>query len=210
MTLDAAWARRWITGTASVVSDQRDALNTLDRAIGDGDHGENLDRGFHAAVQRVDDLGADATPADVLKAVASTLISTVGGAAGPLYGTAFARAARAAAGETQWDTQLLATVIAAAGGGVEERGKSTRGEKTMNDAWGPAADAAKAAAEEGASVDVALARIAEAAQAGAVATEPLVASKGRASYLGERSIGHRDPGAESTALILAAAAKAAA
>ncbi|MGO2659877.1 dihydroxyacetone kinase subunit DhaL [Mycetocola reblochoni] len=208
MTLDTAWARRWIAEAAATLVGERDRLNGLDRAIGDGDHGENLDRGFQAAADRVSGLADATTPAEVLKVVASALISTVGGAAGPLYGTAFARASRATAGEPEWSAETLATALTAAAEGVAERGKSTRGEKTMNDAWGPAADAASAASGAGESAEKALVAAADAARAGAEATEPLVATKGRASYLGDRSAGHRDPGAESTALLLAAAVTA--
>ena len=207
MSLDAAWARRWIVLAAADVAEQRDYLVDLDRAIGDGDHGENMDRGFKAAVEALGQA-EPASVAEVLKTVAKTLMSTVGGAAGPLYGTAFLRASKAA-GDGELDAAGVAAIIEGALGGVQARGKATTGEKTMVDAWTPALDAARAAAESGADAVATLQAAATAAEAGAAATEPLRATKGRASYLGERSIGHLDPGAVSTSLILRAAACAA-
>ena len=207
MSLDAAWARRWIELAAADIAEQRDYLVDLDRAIGDGDHGENMDRGFKAAVEALGQA-EPASVAEVLKTVAKTLMSTVGGAAGPLYGTAFLRASKAA-GDGELDAAGVAAIIEGALGGVQARGKATTGEKTMVDAWTPALDAARAAAESGADAVATLQAAATAAEAGAAATEPLRATKGRASYLGERSIGHLDPGAVSTSLILRAAARAA-
>lgn len=207
MSLDAAWARRWIELAAVDVAEQRDYLVDLDRAIGDGDHGENMDRGFKAAVEALGQA-EPASVAEVLKTVAKTLMSTVGGAAGPLYGTAFLRASNAA-GDGELDAAGVAAIIEGALGGIQARGKATTGEKTMVDAWTPALDAARAAAESGADAVATLQAAATAAEAGAAATEPLRATKGRASYLGERSIGHLDPGAVSTSLILRAAARAA-
>ena len=207
MSLDAAWARRWIELAAADIAEQRDYLVDLDRAIGDGDHGENMDRGFKAAVEALGQA-EPASVAEVLKTVAKTLMSTVGGAAGPLYGTAFLRASKAA-GDGELDAAVVAAIIEGALGGIQARGKATTGEKTMVDAWTPALDAARAAAESGADAVATLQAAASAAEAGAAATEPLRATKGRASYLGERSIGHLDPGAVSTSLILRAAARAA-
>ena len=207
MSLDAAWARRWIELAAADVAQQRDYLVDLDRAIGDGDHGENMDRGFKAAVEALGQA-QPASVAEVLKTVAKTLMSTVGGAAGPLYGTAFLRASKAA-GEGDLDGAGVAAVIAGALDGIQARGKATTGEKTMVDAWTPALEAARAAAESGSDPAAVLEAAATAAEAGAAATEPMRATKGRASYLGERSIGHLDPGAVSTSLILRAAARAA-
>ena len=207
MSVDAAWARRWIELAAADVAEQRDYLVDLDRAIGDGDHGENMDRGFKAAVEALGQA-EPASVAEVLKTVAKTLMSTVGGAAGPLYGTAFLRASKAA-GDGELDAAGVAAIIEGALGGIQARGKATTGEKTMVDAWTPALDAARAAAESGADAVATLQAAATAAEAGAAATEPLRATKGRASYLGERSIGHLDPGAVSTSLILRAAARAA-
>ena len=207
MSLDAAWALRWIELAAADVAEQRDYLVDLDRAIGDGDHGENMDRGFKAAVEALGQA-EPASVAEVLKTVAKTLMSTVGGAAGPLYGTAFLRASKAA-GDGELDGAGVAAVIAGALEGIQARGKATTGEKTMVDAWTPALEAARAAAESGSDPAAVLEAAATAAEAGAAATEPMRATKGRASYLGERSIGHLDPGAVSTSLILRAAVRAA-
>ena len=207
MSLDAQWALRWIELAAADVAQQRDYLVDLDRAIGDGDHGENMDRGFKAALEALGQAQPGSV-AEVLKTVAKTLMSTVGGAAGPLYGTAFLRASKAA-GDSELDADDVAAIIEGALGGIQARGKATTGEKTMVDAWTPALEAARAAAETGAGAVATLEAAATAAEAGAAATEPLRATKGRASYLGERSIGHLDPGAVSTSLILRAAARAA-
>ena len=207
MSLDAAWALRWIELAAADVAEQRDYLVDLDRAIGDGDHGENMDRGFKAAVEALGQA-QPASVAEVLKTVAKTLMSTVGGAAGPLYGTAFLRASKAA-GDGELDGAGVAAVIAGALDGIQARGKATTGEKTMVDAWTPALEAAREAAESGSDGVAVLEAAATAAEAGAAATEPMRATKGRASYLGERSIGHLDPGAVSTSLILRAAVRAA-
>ena len=207
MSLDAAWALRWIELAAADIAEQRDYLVDLDRAIGDGDHGENMDRGFKAAVEALGQA-QPASVAEVLKTVAKTLMSTVGGAAGPLYGTAFLRASKAA-GDGELDGAGVAAVIAGALDGIQARGKATTGEKTMVDAWTPALEAARAAAESGSDPVAVLEAAATAAEAGAAATEPMQATKGRASYLGERSIGHLDPGAVSTSHILRAAVRAA-
>lgn len=207
MSLDAAWAQRWIELAAADIAEQRDYLVDLDRAIGDGDHGENMDRGFKAALEALGQAQPGSV-AEVLKTVAKTLMSTVGGAAGPLYGTAFLRASKAA-GDGELDGVGAAAVIAGALEGIQARGKATTGEKTMVDAWTPALEAARAAAESGSDAAAVFEAAAAAAEAGAAATEPMRATKGRASYLGERSIGHLDPGAVSTSLILRAAARAA-
>lgn len=210
MSLGTEWVTEWVRSSAAVIAEHRVELITLDRDIGDGDHGENMDRGFSAVLAKLDDLPADAIPADVLKLVATTLISTVGGAAGPLYGTAYLKAAGAVAGKTDLDAAAIASLLAAARDGIVLRGKAEPGDKTMIDAWTPAVDAADAAVAEGASEAGVLDAAATAAESGAEATEPLIARKGRASYLGERAIGHRDPGAQSTALLLRAAADRAA
>ncbi|WP_347753716.1 dihydroxyacetone kinase subunit DhaL [Agrococcus sp. ProA11] len=201
--LDGAWTRRWIEAIAAQVATRKSELTALDRAIGDGDHGENLDRGFQAVLGKLDGLDADATPGAVLKLVATTLISTVGGAAGPLYGTAFLKGAMAAGDREQLDAAALVEVLGAARDGIVARGKAEPNDKTMVDAWSPAVEAAAGAGDD---VRAVLDAAAAAAERGAVATEPLVAHKGRASYLGERAVGHRDPGAESSALVLRAAA----
>lgn len=201
-TLSAAWALAWIRQAQAVLAENRMLLIDLDREIGDADHGENMDRGFKAVVAKLDDETQDV--AGVLKTVAATLISTVGGAAGPLYGTAFMRAAKACTGDL--DAEGVVAMLAGALEGIVARGKATTGEKTMVDAWSPALEAAKAAAAEGLGPVEVLRAAAIAAASGAEATTPMLATKGRASYLGERSIGHRDPGATSSALILTAAA----
>ncbi|WHP17435.1 dihydroxyacetone kinase subunit DhaL [Cellulomonas sp. ES6] len=209
-SLGATWAEAWVRRTAQVVAENREELIELDRQIGDGDHGENLSRGFTAVLAKLDAL--EAPPGDVgavLKLVATTLMSTVGGAAGPLYGTAYLRAAKVT-GLPELDAHAVVAMLEAGLEGIVVRGKATTGEKTMVDAWTPAVEAAVQAADAGASPAAVLAAAAEAARAGAVATIPLVATKGRASYLGERSAGHQDPGATSSALILEAAAATAA
>jgi len=206
MNLSVTWAEAWIRQCVDVIADHRVELITLDRDIGDGDHGENMDRGFQAVLGKLDTLPADAVPGDVFKLVATTLISTVGGAAGPLYGTAFLKAAVAVAGKPDLDGAAVVALLTAARDGIVLRGKAQSGDKTMVDAWTPAVDAAAAAESAGATPVAILVEAADAAEAGAVATEPLIAHKGRASYLGERAIGHRDPGAQSSALLLRAAA----
>ena len=208
MALDAAWADRWMRTSAQVIAGNRQRLIDLDRAVGDADHGENMDRGFSAIVEKLDADGTPETPGAVFKLAAMTLMSKVGGAAGPLYGTAFLRASTTAGNAAELDPATAAAVLAAARDGIVARGKAETGDKTMVDAWTPAVEAAQAAAESEDSAEV-LAAAAAAADQGLAATEPLVARKGRASYLGERSAGHLDPGAASTALILRAAADAA-
>lgn len=205
MALTAQWAEAWIRESSKVLTEHRTELIELDRAIGDADHGENMQRGFAAVTAKLDG-GAQDTPAAVLKLAAMTLMSTVGGAAGPLYGTAFLRAATALGDAAEIDPAAVVAFLTAARDGVVARGKAEPGDKTMIDAWTPAVEAAETASSAGASSTEVLEAAANAAQAGALATEPLTARKGRASYLGERSAGHRDPGAQSTALILQAAA----
>lgn len=208
--LDAGWATAWIRAAAAAIAEHRVELITLDRAIGDGDHGENMDRGFQAVVAKLDAAPEASTPAEVLKLVATTLISTVGGASGPLYGTAFLKAAAAVAGSESLDGAAVVALLTAARDGIVLRGKAETGDKTMVDAWSPAVDAAGAAASSGGDPAAVLTAAADAAQTGSESTDPLVARKGRASYLGERAIGHRDPGSVSTVLLLRAAAEAAA
>ena len=209
MGADAAWAVAWMRDSARLLGENRQRLIDLDRAIGDADHGENMDRGFQAVVDKLDDGAPPASPADVLKTAAMTLMSKVGGAAGPLYGTAFLRAATSVTGKDELSGSDAADLIEAALGGILARGKAEPGDKTMVDAWAPAAEAARRAASEGAEAGAVFAAAAAAAEDGLAATEPLVARKGRASYLGERSAGHLDPGAASTALLLRAGADAA-
>jgi dihydroxyacetone kinase-like protein len=193
-----------VRAMATVVSAHRDELVDLDRMIGDGDHGENLKRGFDFVVSALDSSEVD-TPADVLKLVAKTLISKVGGASGPLLGTAFLRAA---SGLAEVDGASVAAALRAALDGVVARGKAEVGDKTMVDALQPAVEAAEAVKDK--SVAEVLAAAASAAETGAESTIPLVARKGRASYLGERSAGHLDPGARSTSLLLRSLADSAA
>lgn len=187
---------------AGVVSAHRGLLVELDAAIGDADHGENLHRGLRAAVERLE-AGEEQTPGAVLMTVATTLISTVGGAAGPLYGTAFLRAATAAGDREELDDGAVVDLLDAALEGLRARGRADVGDKTMVDAWTPAVDAARAAVEAGRPLKGALRDAADAAGNGMHGTIPLVARKGRASYLGERSAGHRDPGATSSYLLFA-------
>ena len=182
----------WIREFARLIAANKDELTALDSAIGDGDHGTNMDRGLTAVVSMLD-AEPQATPSALFKKVGMTLISKVGGASGPLYGTAFLRMAAAAGDEVD-----LAKVLRAALDGVIARGKAEPGDKTMVDALAPAVDALEAGAG--------LAAAADASAKGRDATIPLVARKGRASYLGERSAGHADPGATSVTLLLTAAA----
>jgi dihydroxyacetone kinase-like protein len=192
---------------AAVMEEHRRHLTKLDSEIGDGDHGNNMHRGFGAALELLE--GAEpATPGDALKAVSMALISKVGGAAGPLYGTAFLRAATALAGKKDPSPEDVAEALEAAVGGVKQRGKAEVGDKTMVDALQPAAGAAKEAAASGGGAGEVLRAAAEAANEGSETTVPLTARRGRANYLGERAVGHMDPGARSSYLLLDAAARA--
>jgi dihydroxyacetone kinase-like protein len=202
--VDAAALTAWVREFARLVHEQRDTLTQLDAAIGDADHGANLDRGMTAVVAALEAQPPD-DPAAVLKTVATTLIKTVGGASGPLYGTFFLRAAGALDGE---DGAALAKAVRAGLDGVAARGKAEAGDKTMLDALIPACDALDEALAAGKPLGEALNAAAEAAAGGRDATEPMVARKGRASYLGERSAGHVDPGAASATLLVEAAATA--
>jgi phosphoenolpyruvate---glycerone phosphotransferase subunit DhaL len=195
--------RAWITAAAAVIEEQRDHLTQLDAAIGDADHGTNLARGFTAVLSALD-TAAPATPGAVLTLTGATLISKVGGASGPLYGVAFRRAGKALGDAAEVDLPALAAALEAALAGVQQLGAAREGDKTMVDALAPATGAFSKAIAEGASPADALAALVGAAQAGALATISMQALKGRASYLGPRSVGHEDPGAASTALILAA------
>jgi phosphoenolpyruvate---glycerone phosphotransferase subunit DhaL len=195
--------RAWIVASARIIDEQRDHLTQLDAAIGDADHGINLARGF-SAVRSALESAAPALPGSVLTVTGSTLISKVGGASGPLYGVAFRRAGKALGDVTDVDLPGLAAALEAALAGVQRLGAAREGDKTMVDALAPATAVFSKAVVEGASQADALSRLAEAAQAGALATISMQALKGRASYLGPRSVGHEDPGAASTALILGA------
>jgi dihydroxyacetone kinase-like protein len=194
----------WLGELSRRVSEDKDRLTELDAAIGDGDHGANLARGFGAVVDAVGD-GQGKEPGAVLKQVGMTLVSKVGGASGPLYGTLFLRMA-GKAGEGPLDAPAFSAALRAGVHGVEERGKAAPGDKTMLDALLPACDALEAAVEAGSGLGEALQAAAEAARTGRDATTPMVARKGRASYLGERSAGHLDPGATSSVLLVEAAA----
>jgi len=195
--------RAWIAATAAVIEEQRDHLTQLDAAIGDADHGINLSRGF-AAVLSALETANPATPGAILTVTGSTLISKVGGASGPLYGMAFRSAGKALGDTADVDLAGLAAALEAALAGVQRLGAAREGDKTMVDALAPATGAFSKAVAEGSPEADALAALADAAQAGAAATIPMQALKGRASYLGPRSVGHEDPGAASTALILGA------
>lgn len=192
---------RMIRAFTATVAEQKEYLTELDSAIGDADHGINMDRGMRAVVAKIDgqpptDVGA------LLKTVGMTLVSTVGGAGGPLYGTLFLQLGTATAGKETLEAPDWAAALDAAVTGVQARGKAELEDKTMIDALIPARDAYRQALEEGASFSDALRRSAAAAEDGVKATVPLVARKGRASYLGERSAGHQDPGATSSWLLL--------
>jgi len=203
---DTRQAVAWIEASARLVRDDADRLTELDTAIGDGDHGRNLTRGFAAATEKIGDA---ATPRTVLTAAGSALVSSVGGASGPLYGTFLRRTAKALPDEPSVGGAELAEALAAGVAGVRELGGAADGDKTMVDALDPAVTALRDAIGDGADLPAAVARAAKAAEEGARATIPLVARKGRASYLGERSAGHEDPGAASSVLLFAALAEAA-
>ncbi|MGN6524529.1 MAG: dihydroxyacetone kinase subunit DhaL [Actinomycetes bacterium] len=202
--VDAGVVQAWLRGFAAKVHDARDELTALDSAIGDADHGSNLDRGMTAVVEGLSD---DADPAALLKQAGMTLVSKVGGASGPLYGTFFLRAAGAMPAEGA-DASEFAAALRAGVEGVVARGKAELGDKTMLDTLLPACDTLEARLAEGDALPEALRAAADAGATGRDATTPMVARKGRASYLGDRSAGHQDPGATSAAMLLAAAAEA--
>ncbi|MFD7858622.1 dihydroxyacetone kinase subunit DhaL [Streptomyces microflavus] len=193
--LDADFFRRWMAATAAAVDREADQLTELDSAIGDADHGSNLQRGF-TAVAAVVEKDAPATPGAVLNLAGRQLISTVGGASGPLYGTLLRRTGKALGEDAEVTQEQLAQAFAAGVAAVGQLGGGQAGDKTMLDALLPAAEA----------LALSFRGAADAARAGAEATVPLLARKGRASYLGERSIGHQDPGATSAALLVEALA----
>jgi dihydroxyacetone kinase-like protein len=196
--------RAWVERFAAVVAENKEYLTQLDSAIGDADHGINMNRGMQAALEKME--GADASDVGgLLKTVGMTLVSKVGGAGGPLYGTLFLQMGTALAGKSSIDGDDWATALDAAVKGVQARGKAEPNDKTMIDALLPASQALREALADGASMDEALRRSADAAEEGMKATIPLVARKGRASYLGERSAGHQDPGATSSWLLVQAA-----
>ena len=194
---------RWIQQVAIVLHENREYLTQLDSPIGDADHGINMDRGFKAVMDKLPTV-ANMDIGSILKTVGTTLVSTVGGASGPLYGTAFLRAGMATSGKNELYEADVVHMLGAALEGIKARGKAQPGEKTMVDALTPALAAMKDAEPQG--MSQLLRRGSDAAEAGMKATIPLLATKGRASYLGERSIGHQDPGATSTWLVLKALA----
>ena len=189
-----------LTKIAETIIENKDLLTELDREIGDADHGVNMARGFQAVLEKVpqdsEDIGA------VLKKTGMTLLSTVGGASGPLYGTAYMEAGKVAAGKTALTPEDLGNMIAAAIAGIQKRGKAVAGEKTMLDALMPALEQYNAAVAAGADIHAGLEAACAAAREGVEYTKTIRATKGRASYLGDRSIGHQDPGATSATLTL--------
>ncbi|MFN0167258.1 MAG: dihydroxyacetone kinase subunit DhaL [Bryobacteraceae bacterium] len=205
MAIDTQQVIDWLEALHLVYRDNRHRLTDLDAAIGDADHGTNMDRGFtavHAALA----TNPPADPGAAFQAAAGVLIRTVGGAAGPLFGTFFLRAAARCAGAPELDAAAMVSAFDAGVEGVQQRGKAVAGEKTMLDALLPAVAAMRAISAGGASLSQVIEAGASAAEHGMLSTIPLRATKGRASYLGERSIGHQDPGATSSYLMLRAAA----
>ncbi|GAA1864373.1 dihydroxyacetone kinase subunit DhaL [Asanoa iriomotensis] len=207
--MDTSAFRAWVHESARLITAEAEELTRLDAAIGDGDHGINLRRGFQAADEMLDKAEAE-TPGAVLQTVGRALISKTGGASGPLYGTAFRQAGKSLADATEVDVARLGSSLEAAFNGIQQLGAAHEGDKTMLDALGPAVTAYQVAAEGGADLVGATRAAAEAAERGLQETVPMLARKGRASYLGERTIGHQDPGAASTVLILRALATVAA
>ncbi len=205
MTISRDDALDWVKACAKAMAENRDYLTQLDAAIGDADHGANMDRGFKAVMNKMADV-SDKDIGTIFKTVGMTLISTVGGAGGPLYGTFFLQAGMKTAGKMELTLSDWFAVLEAALNGVIMRGKAELGDKTMVDALTPAVNSLKQAVDNGSPIGAALDQSAEAAKQGMESTVPLVARKGRASYLGERSAGHQDPGATSSYLILKAAA----
>ena len=201
--MDAACVRLWLGEVAAHLQAERDFLTQLDAAIGDADHGTNMLRGFTAVMARVAAMD-DASPGQLLKTAGRTFVSTVGGAAGPLYGTAFLQAGEALGQEETFGRRRLLDALRASLEGVQRVGAAAVGDKTMVDALTPALAAYELEARTGGSLETAVRRAREAAGEGTRATIPMQARKGRASYLGPRSVGHQDPGATSTALMFAA------
>ncbi len=206
MSITSTEVREWIRAYASEIAEHRAELVRLDTAIGDGDHGTNMDRGMRKAVEKLDGTSGEDIGA-LLKAVGMALVSSVGGAAGPLYGTLFLQMGMASAGREELDLAGWTAALEAGVKGVQARGKAEPGDKTMVDALRPALVALRAAAADGSGLADALRRSADAAEVGMRATIPLEARRGRASYLGPRSVGHQDPGATSAHLLLEVAAR---
>ena len=207
MTVTTGQVRQWIGAFAVAMAEHKAGLTDLDSQIGDGDHGINMDRGMRAVTEKLDTApGQGIGP--LLRTTGMTLLSKVGGASGPLYGTFFLEMGKAAGAADEITDADWAAAVAAGVAGVQRRGKAEPGDKTIVDALVPARDELTTATTEGAPLADALARAADAAERGRDATKPLVARKGRASYLGERSAGHLDPGAASSALLFRCAAAA--
>jgi phosphoenolpyruvate---glycerone phosphotransferase subunit DhaL len=204
-SITATDVRDWIRAYAGAIAEHRAELVKLDTAIGDGDHGTNMDRGMRKAVEKVDGTDGDDIGA-LLKAVGMALVSSVGGAAGPLYGTLFLQMGTASAGREELDLAGWTAALESGVQGLQARGKAEPGDKTMVDALVPALEALRAAGGDGGGLADALRSSADAAEEGMKATIPLEARRGRASYLGPRSVGHQDPGATSAQLLLAVAA----
>ncbi len=196
----------WLHRYREVLAENKEFLTELDAAIGDADHGINMDRGFGAVEKKLPTV-EDKDIGTILKTVGMTLVSTVGGAGGPLYGTFFLKAGMTLSGKDELSADDMVAAFAAAVDGVKMRGKATTGEKTMLDALVPALEAMQKSVAEGSDVHAALEAATAAAEEGMKATIPMLATKGRASYLGERSIGHQDPGATSSWLMLKTAAE---
>jgi dihydroxyacetone kinase-like protein len=207
-SVQASTVTAWMSEIAESVSAERDYLTQLDAAIGDGDHGINMDRGFSAVQRALAEQDTDVPPGRLLIVAGKTLVSTVGGASGPLWGSAFRRVGRSLGDAAEWDAEQLVEALAAARDGVVELGAAAPGDKTMVDALTPAVEAMRSSLDAGATLPAAVTAAADAAEDGARATVPLQARKGRASYLGERSIGHQDPGATSVALVMRALERA--
>ncbi len=197
----------WLSRFTQLVTENRSYLTELDSAIGDADHGSNMARGMAAVMEKTAAAPSSAVD-ELFKLVGMTLVTSVGGASGPLYGTFFLRFGTTVGAVTELDSAGLAAALRAGLGGIVARGKAELGDKTMFDAMSPAVDAFDAEIAAGADLAAAAAGAATAAAAGRDATEPLVARKGRASYLGDRSAGHLDPGATSTAFLFQALAEA--
>lgn len=197
----------WLEKTATVLSEQKQYLTELDSAIGDADHGINMDRGFRKVMEKLPTV-ADKDIGNILKTIGMTLISSVGGASGPLYGTFYMRAGMAVGSKEELDEEDFVKMLQAGVDGIVSRGRAQLQDKTMIDAWYPALDALKSSLSSGKTIPQAMNDTVDAARSGMEATIPLQAKKGRASYLGERSIGHQDPGATSTYYILNALSEA--
>ena len=207
MTISRDAVLDWIKAYAAAIATDKDALTQLDAQIGDGDHGANMHRGFQAVLAKLPGV-ADKDIGSIFKTVGMTLVSTVGGAGGPLYGTFFMQLGTATGGKMEMTLADWSAALQAGVDGVVMRGKANPGDKTMVDALLPAAAALKVAAANGTALPSALRMAEQAGREGMVATIPLVARKGRASYLGERSAGHQDPGATSSYLLFRTAAEA--